>query len=107
VEDAAAYDNLVTIVVRTTGLSHRLARALLRQLGEAVAREALLRGRRVWWPHLGVFRAYRQKARRVSLTALRDAGHVPASSPDEARVPPTRRLRFTPSRWTALIREAP
>lgn len=72
-----------------------------------VARQALLKQRRVAWPRLGTFRPFTTKAQRRDLTALIRAGHVPQGAPTEVLIPRMRRLRFRASRVDAVVKGVP
>lgn len=99
-----AFNVIVELVRIRLGLDERQARELLEAIGDAIAREAVLRANSVVWPRLGVFRAKSQKARTVDLRGLKAGGHVPENSPDEAHLAPMKKLRFSPSRKHGLWR---
>jgi nucleoid DNA-binding protein len=95
---------LVELVMRRLAISEDDAEALLVALGDALAREVLLRKKPVRWPRLGLFQSYEQAPRDVDLTALKSLGHVPPTTPDRIRLPSQLKMRFRPSRWSALRR---
>jgi nucleoid DNA-binding protein len=95
---------IVELVCVRLGCDEREARNLLEAIGDAIAREALMRGNSLAWPRLGVFRAKSQKGRLVDLRGLKSIGNVPPSAPDQLQLAPMRKLRFSPSRDHALWR---
>jgi nucleoid DNA-binding protein len=99
-----SFSVIVDLVRSHLGCDDREARDLLEAIGDAIAREAVVRANTVVWPRLGVFRAKSQKARTVDLRGLKAGGHVPESSPDEAHLEPMKKLRFSPSRKHGLWR---
>lgn len=101
-----AFPTIVELVQARLGLGERAARELLEAIGDAIAREAVMREAVVVWPRLGVFRGREQKARTVDLRGLKAGGHVPLDGPDEAELAPMRKLRFSPSRKHGLWRGA-
>ena len=99
-----AFAVIVLLVRERLGLDERAARDLLEAIGDAIARETVLRSKAVVWPRFGSFESKAQKARTIDLKRLKASGHLPAESPDEAQLGPMRKLRFRPSRKHGLWR---
>lgn len=87
------------------GIDEKAAREVLDEIAETIGRETVVRGNRVIWPTLGTFRPRHRNGRTVSLAALKATGNLHPEAPDEASVPPTRRIAFKPSRRAAIWRD--
>ena len=98
-----AFSAVVALVQRHTQCDESTARALLEAVGDCIAREVLIRRRRVNWPRLGTFQDTTHKSVQVHLIALKRLGYMPASAPDTTTASARRRLRFRPARITALL----
>ena len=104
--DLGSFPVLVALVAERLSISPEAAETVLRAVGDALVREVLTRRNPVRWPGLGLFQPYEQASRMVSLSALKQLGHVPETTPDTIELPPQRKLRFRPSRYSALWRGA-